>query len=95
MVYNIVEFSRHFIKITAVRAERLQDISEEDCLLEGISYFEDDKKFPPWGYQIPGKPKKYYASPKKAYADLIDEINGAGTQEGNPFVWVYDYELKK
>jgi hypothetical protein len=30
---------------------------------------------------------------KKAYAFLIDKINGKGTWESNPYVWVYDFQL--
>lgn len=34
-----------------------------------------------------------HRTPQEAYAALIDRINGKGTWESNPFVWVYDYEL--
>lgn len=84
--------ARHFIKITSVRAERLQDISEEDCIKEGITY--------EMAYECNGWRPTYndpdsggYPDYKAAYADLIDSINGQGTWKSNPFVWVYDYEL--
>ena len=79
--------ARYFIEITAVRAERLQDISDEDCLKEGI--FEvmggalNMNNIDPIGY----------LQPSDAYAALINKINGKGTWEKNPFVWVYDFKL--
>lgn len=77
--------ARYFIKITGVRAERLQDISEEDCLKEGIELYNNyDGTY--GGHSAP-------ASPREAYAALINSINGKGTWEKNPFVWVYDFEL--
>lgn len=86
--------ARYFIKITGVRAERLQDISEEDCLKEGIIYKPiqslswKDKLTPMWSNGI-----NRYKAPQEAYAALINSINGKGTWEKNPFVWVYDFEL--
>ena len=86
--------ARHFIKIIAVRAERLQDISEEDCLKEGIEEVI-------WKGKILKSSKHYfngyesYDTPIEAYAELIDKINGNGTFQRNPFVWVYDFKLLK
>ena len=43
--------------------------------------------------------KKYewtdFRTPQEAFAILIDKINGKGTWESNPYVWVYDFELVK
>jgi len=80
----------HQIKITGVRAERLQDISGYDCVREGIEY-----KFPKATSMTQARIDYKSAEPqlKKAYAELIDSINGKGTWESNPYVWVYDYEL--
>lgn len=85
----------HQIRITNVRIERLQDISDEDCLKEGIlkcqecgeCYFirEDDLSDCSLSYD----------NPKKAYAALIDKVSGKGTWESNPYVFVYDFELVK
>ncbi len=81
----------HRIRITDVRVERLQDISDEDCIKEGIrkcylfgSYFFTNRGT---GY--------YFDTPRKAYASLIDKISGKGTWESNPYVFVYDFELVK
>lgn len=78
------------IKITGIRCERLQDISDEDCLKEGIYKFNeagifafDDKK----GYV------HSFNSAREAFASLIDKVSGKGTWERNPFVWVYEFEL--
>lgn len=80
--------ARYFIKITDVRFERLQEITEEDCIKEGIEM--NNLPFEGW-YWMDG----YYStdSPILAYERLIDKINGKGTWDSNPFVFVYDYEL--
>ena len=86
--------ARHFVEITAVRAERLQDISEEDCLKEGIEEVI-------WKGKILKSSKHYfngyesYDTPIEAYAELIDRINGNGICERNPWVWVYDFKFIK
>ena len=96
--------ARHFIKIIAVRAERLQDISDEDCIREGIvateSIAEDifDQVYEN-GLNMTDKTNGVlniqYETPREAYKELINSIHGKGTWEENPFVWVYDYELYK
>ena len=84
--------ARYFIKITDVRVEHLQEITEEDCIKEGIESFTKDErvfKYGLEGWVWSDMPR----SPIEAYAALIDQINGKGTWESNPFVFVYDYEL--
>lgn len=77
--------ARYFIEITEIRAERLQDISDEDCIKEGIELYNNyDGTF--GGHSAP-------TTPKEAYATLIDKISGKGTWERSPFVWVYDFRL--
>lgn len=85
------------IKITNIRVERLQDISDEDCLKEGIYEDGDDSSglyvvpfYDFWGNKGDG-----FDNPKEAFAALIDKINGYGTWESNPYVWAYDFELAK
>ncbi len=87
--------ARYFIEITAVRVERLQDISDEDCMKEGIQL---NPEAIPIGYPF-GSKFSYnngyynYTTPQEAFAALIDKISGKGTWEKNPWVWVYDFEL--
>lgn len=93
----------HRIRITDIKVERLQDISDEDCLREGIevvypyidrnpndklkSYRFRDKKSK-WGY--------YQLSPvRDCFAVLIDRVSGKGTWERNPWVFAYKFELIK
>ena len=92
---------RH-IRITDVKVERLRDISEEDCLKEGIIFIESASIMGEDAYFFAVKRKvgqmydnilKFFSSPQRAYADLIDKISGKGTWESNPFVAAYSFEL--
>ena len=96
----------HHIKITNIKVERLQNISDEDCLKEGVV------KIVP---RIPTKAPQYitmyypsmslkeaadklgwgrvYSTPQYAYAELIDKVSRIGIWESNPYVFVYDFEL--
>ena len=91
----------HQIRIYDFHIERLQDISDEDCLAEGIyPYYygdEEEKKrygIPPDGYSF-DEWGFYYPTPREAYTALIDKISGKGTWESNPFVFAYDFKLWK
>lgn len=83
------KYARYFIKITAVRCERLQDISDEDCLKEGIKKLGEYADFNCYYDEC----DRHFATPREAYAALIDSINGKGTWDSNPFVWVYEYRF--
>lgn len=90
----------HRIRITNIRVERLQDISEEDCIAEGIRRFGKEyvrfKKEYCYTCQNYAVTDFYsFSTPREAYAALIDKISGKGTWEGNPWVFVYDFELVK
>lgn len=82
----------HRIKITNVRVERLQDISEVECLLEGICQGIPALDSGMYAYSFAGT-CDLFASPKSAYAALIDKICGDGTWVSNPWVYVYDFKL--
>lgn len=80
----------HRIKMTNLNIERLQDISEDDCLKEGIKrknnrYLVENQK----GVCF------YTNDARLAFRCLIDKICGKGTWEKNPYVFVYDFELIK
>ena len=85
------------IKITNIRVKRLQDISDEDCLKEGIYEDGDDSS---GLYVVPfydyfGNRDDGFCTEREAFAALIDKINGKGTWASNPYVFVYDFELVK
>jgi len=71
--------SRITLEITAVRVERLQDISRGDCMAEGCP-------FPNIANET---------DPKKWYADLWNTINGNGAWDKNPWVWVVEFKQVK
>ena len=86
----------HHIKIERVRVERLQDISEEDCLKEGI--YEDggnDSFIPHYFYNYYNSNSDGFKTPQLAYADLINKIACNSTWDSNPWVFVYDFVLIK
>lgn len=96
----------HHIRITNIKIERLQDISDEDCLAEGVVKIV---------HRIPTKAPQYitmyypsmslkeaadklgwgrvYSTPQYAYAELIDKVSRRDIWESNPYVFVYDFEL--
>lgn len=95
-MYVKPELMPHQIRITNVRVERLQDISDEDCLKEGIikgqcgsadTHFMD-------AYYVPNDIQPY-CTPQDAYEILIDKVSGKSTWDSNPYVFVYDFELVK
>lgn len=85
----------HFIRITNVRIERLQDISDENCLAEGVEFDGKAKQFY-CGFNKSTNSKIWLGStPRESYASLIDKVSGKGTWDSNPYVFVYDFELIK
>lgn len=91
------ELMPHRIKIADIRVEKLQDITEEDCLAEGIIKYTVDLKGMPlvkvrFGFVGCGDT---FSSAREAFADLIDKISGKGTWNKNPWVFAYTFELVK
>ena len=100
------ELMPYRIRITNIKIERMQDISDEDCLKEGITEvsgeFEAHTVLQDGYYGERIKViKRYYGieyyelgeSPREAYGTLIDKISGKGAWESNPYVIVYEFEL--
>lgn len=90
------ELMIHFIRITNVRIQRLQDISDDDCLAEGIKKIISEDGTPRY-YVKDWKGDTLYATytPQNAYAFLIDGVGKKGDWQSNPYVFVYDFELIK
>ena len=82
----------HAIRITNIRIERLQDISEKDCMKEGI-WRDDNVGLEGTTYWYHGLVNSSFRTPQEAYASLIDSISGKGIWASNPYVFVYDFVL--
>jgi hypothetical protein len=95
----------HKIQITDIRVERLQNISNEDCLNEGITMTMHKSADGEWGRyywhhgitrsNCPNGQYKEYDTPLEAFSSLIDCVCGKYTWESNPYVIVYEFELIK
>lgn len=86
----------HQIRIIGIKCERLQDISEEDCMKEGVYRDYGDTEFPPHEfYDYDGNKDNGFNTPREAFASLIDKVSGKGTWKRNPWVIAYEFELVK
>ena len=93
-LFVCADFMSHHIRITDIKVERLQDISDEDCLKEGIYEDSGDDKYPPYiFYEFEGNEDDGFDTPREAFAALIDKVSGKGTWESNPYVFVYEFKL--
>lgn len=70
--------SRITLEITGVRVERLQDISEGDAFIEGVTV-------------TPCKPSRAERMGRGAYRELWESINGPGSWDKNPWVWCISF----
>lgn len=75
--------SRLTQRITNVRVERLQDISEEDARAEGC----DDSTSEAAVYA------GWYEKPRRAFRRLWEQINGTEIWSANPWVWAIEFEV--
>lgn len=74
--------SRITLEITNIRVERLNDISEQDAMAEGVDGANSDSA------QAIG----WYEKPRRAFERLWESINGAGSWAINPWVWVIEFK---
>lgn len=75
--------SRLTLRITDVRVERLQDISEDDARNEGVSNAESFR-----GIGVDEAMANRYA-----YRELWQTINGPGSWDANPWVWARTFDV--
>lgn len=73
---------RILLEVTAVRVERLQDISNSDAIAEGVNVHPDHRH----------KPRESILSPMQGYRDLWEYINGPDSWDANPWVWVIEFK---
>lgn len=88
--------SRITLRITSVRCERLQDMTEQDAIAEGGMRYElgEAEEGPRIGWRHDGKGDGLtYESPRDSFAVLWDSINGTKAPwSSNPWVWVIGFE---
>lgn len=80
--------SRITLEITGVKVERLNEISEQDAIAEGIipigkSWFNY--------YENADEPFCGEDAPIVSYQSLWESINGRGSWASNPWVWVIEF----
>lgn len=76
--------SRITLEIVSIRVERLQEISEADAIAEGCP-----------GFYAPMHPDQGQTDgqlPHQEFAALWESINGAGSWDANPWVWVVEFK---
>lgn len=78
--------SRLTLEVTRLRVERLQDISEADAMAEGIYNPRADS-----GMWFTSNGTDRFCNAITAYWKLWEEINGVGSWERNPFVFVIEF----
>ncbi len=87
------ELMPHQVRITNVRVQRLQEITNDECIVEGVKEIRCEKEN---HYVVNGGKYSIVSyNPRIAYSQLIDKINRKGTWENNPWVFAYDFELVK
>lgn len=86
----------HQIKITNIRCERLQYISTDDCMKEGIFCSHIEGFHDTYSYDATNDSKRkkwWYRTPIEAYKMLSCKLHLHW--DANPLVFVYDFELVK
>ena len=73
------------IRLLALRLERLQSVSDDDCFRDVPIYMINDKYYDTLG----GK----HNTPQEAFGALFNAISGKPIWKTNPWVWVYDIEV--
>lgn len=95
------EYMQHFVRITDIKVERLQDCSDDDILKEGIFQISAPiyRHYNGIGYTFKGWTDRGVEcssdTPKGAFKALIDKTCGRGTFESNPYVFAYTFVFVK
>lgn len=76
--------SRITLEIVSVRVERLEDISATDALQEGLEAC--------WDLPTRQNNPVCWATAVQLYRELWESINGTGSWDANPWVWVVEFK---
>ncbi len=87
-----IEAARIFLKVKEVKIARLQDISEEDAVKEGVEMTCNSKRLKQW--RIYTSTFGFQANTALwSYQSLWEKINGGESWENNPWVWVFTFDV--
>ena len=86
------EASRILLEIVSVHVERLNDISEADALAEGIDADELAERQDSYDIVCKGAEASGRATEQSMFRELWESINGAGSWDANPWVWVVEFK---
>lgn len=76
------------LEVWAVEASRLQDMTEQDALDEGIIPWQDE-------FAVNAAGDMHRATARLAFWQLWDSINGRGAWDENPWVWTYRFTIHR
>nr|DAT13584.1 MAG TPA: ASCH domain protein [Herelleviridae sp.] len=94
-LFTKAELMPRRIRITGIKCKRLQDISDADCIKEGLEWDHKARMFYV-SLGITNTLREWLGgTPREAFASLTDMISGSGTWESNLFVTAYEFELVK
>jgi hypothetical protein len=86
------EAARIFLRVTDIRIERLQDISEEDAVAEGIEMIEGNiHTSPVFRNYLQGGVENGYGYPTNSFQSLWKSINGEQSWNDSPYVFVISF----
>jgi hypothetical protein len=84
------KLSRIDLEVTGLRVQQLHDISEADAIAEGLIPLSEGSDRT---WTADGTARTEYETAREAYAALWDDINGFGSWDANPWVWVVDFKV--
>lgn len=90
-IHMPAEAARLFLRITDVRVERLNEISEEDAIAEGVGAgFQMNAGWPDYTRIVNGVCELTQDTAALSFQTLWDSVYG--NWDSNPWVWVYTFE---
>lgn len=86
--------SRITLEIVSVKVERLQDISEADAYAEGITEWMRSLHADPsvTRENVLAMSERFGTGPRAVYSALWESLNGPGSWDASPWVWVVEFK---
>lgn len=87
------DFSRITLEITDVRVQRVQDISEEDAMAEGVEKLGEFPNITPWRNYTVKQPAgaHNFSTSRASFMSLWSSIDSPESYSANPWVWAINF----